>query len=277
MGDDPEHLLSRLIQAAGGDVKKAEKGIIYIDEIDKIARKGENLSTTADPGHEAVQQSLLKIIEGNIVDVPQDGETRKHPGKPTIQIDTTNILFVVGGAFEGIEKLIAKRVHKNDTGIGFGGKLKKNNSEQYNDYILQLKTDDLLKFGMLPEFVGRIPVICPMQQLDEDALISVLTKPRNAIYKQFVSLFKEDGAKLSFTDKALKAVAHEAIRRKTGARSLRSIMEEVLDAEMLSLPDKHDVNCVVVDTDDEGHFSVKEELKNEDTKENNEEELKYGC
>lgn len=273
VGEDPEVCLQRLLQAADGDIKKAERGIVYIDEIDKIARKGENLSTTADPGNEAVQQALLKILEGSVVDVPLKG-SRKHPQSEVVRINTENILFIVGGAFEGIEKIIAKRMHKGESSLGFGSKLKNDKKMKYNDFILDIRTEDLRKFGMLPEFIGRIPVICPMQELDEEALVSILTKPKNALLKQYQTLMRDEETELVFTDAALKAVAHEAIKRKTGARSLRAIMEEVLHEEMFTLPDKPEVTRVIVDADENDKFSVKEEMNTRTEEE--EEQIYYG-
>ena len=260
VGEDPEICLQRLLLAADGDVAKAERGIVYIDEIDKIARKGENLSTTADPSNEAVQQALLKILEGSLVDVPLKG-SRKHPQADLVRINTDNILFIVGGAFEGIDKIIAKRMRKGKASLGIGAELNTKNNHSYNDYILDVRVDDLKQFGMIPEFLGRLPVICPMQELSEEALISILTEPKNALLKQYQALFEAENVELEFTESALKAVAHEAMKRKTGARSLRAIMEEVLHDEMFALPDHTDVNTVVVDVDADEKFVVKEVKK----------------
>lgn len=246
------------MQEADGDIAKAERGIVYIDEIDKIARKGENLSTTADPSNEAVQQALLKILEGSEVDVPVKG-SRKHPQNDMFRMNTENILFIVGGAFEGIEKIIAKRMHKGASSIGIGAKLRNDKGKGYNDFILNIHTEDLQKFGMLPELLGRIPVICPMQELDEKALVSILSEPKNALCKQYQVLFAAEDCELEFTDNALKAIAHEAIKRKTGARSLRAIIEEILHDEMFHLPGRTGVDRIVVNADENNNFAIREE------------------
>ena len=261
VGRDVETILRDLIQAADGNtpeekVRKAENGIVYIDEIDKISRKGENLSTTADPSNEAVQQALLKIIEGSIVDVPDKG-MRQHPQGSVTKINTENILFIVGGCFEGIEKIIAKRVHKNAGQIGFGGTVKDMN-KKFNDYILDVTTEDLRKFGMLPEFLGRLPIICPMKELTEEQLIDVLTKPKGAIVKQYQQLMLEDGINLNFSEKALHAIAHEAIERKVGARGLRTILEKELSEVMFTAPSEEGLTDINVDVDENGKIVIEQ-------------------
>ena len=250
VGRDVETVLRDLLNNAKNNVDAAQYGIVYIDEIDKISRKGENMSTTADPGHEGVQQALLKLLEGSEVDVPQKGQ-RNHPQAPTTRIDTTNILFIVGGAFEGIEKIIAKRKRQHASSIGFGSKLVKKDVGKYNEYILDVQTEDLRKYGMMSELLGRIPVICPMQELSEDALVRILTEPKNALIKQYQELLLEDNVELEVSPSALSLIAKKAIKRKTGARSLRSIMEEILNPVMFELPDDPLVNKVVIDTNDE--------------------------
>ena len=244
VGADVETVLQKLILEANGDIKKAQKGIVYIDEIDKIARKGENLSTTADPGHEGVQQALLKMIEGSVVSVPPKGQ-RNHPQADMIRIDTSNILFIVGGAFENIDKIVEKRIKSSKGSMGFNGVLK-DTSKTYNDFIKEVRTEDLKKFGMLPELLGRLPIICPMEELDKKALIRILTEPKNALVKQYQAILQADNVKLSFTEKALEYIADKAIKRKTGARSLRSILEEELNQTMYELPDKKDITAVLV-------------------------------
>ena len=244
VGSDVEVVLQRLLSSADNNVEEAQKGIVYIDEIDKISRKGENLSTTADPGHEEVQQALLKIIEGSIVDVPQKCN-RKHPQGENIKMDTSNILFIVGGAFEGIEKIVAKRQKKGKTKIGFGSELK-DDEKTYNELVNNVKVEDLKKFGMIPELLGRLPIICTMKELDENALIKILTEPKNALIKQYKRLLQEDGVELNVSDLALKAIANRAKERKTGARSLRSILEEILNPTMFDLPEK-EVNQITLD------------------------------
>ena len=248
VGADVEVAVRNLYYAAGRDIEKAEHGIIYLDEFDKIARKsGANNSITADPGHEGVQQGLLKMLEGSQVEFTERGQ-RKHPEAPTIKVDTKNILFIVGGAFVDIEKIIEKRLKKNESPIGFGSEIpsKEDTDKKFNELIHQVRPEDLMKFGIIPEIIGRLPVICTLETLDEDALLRILTEPKNAPVKQYEKLLAMDNVKLEFEEAALRHVAKLAIERKTGARSLKGIIEDVMLDVMFEIPKTNEPRRVVI-------------------------------
>lgn len=245
VGEDVENILLKLIQAADYDIKKAEHGIIYIDEIDKIARKSENTSITRDVSGEGVQQALLKIIESTVASVPPQGG-RKHPQQEMYKIDTTNILFIMGGAFVGLDKIVKSRTENNS--LGFGGKVKNDNDDDY-EYLKDVQPQDLIKFGLIPEFVGRVPVVAGLHALDEDALVKIIKEPKNSLVKQYTKLIGYDNVNLEITDDAVRAMARKTIELKTGARGLRSIFENIMLDTMFDLPSRKDVEKVIIDKD----------------------------